>query len=155
MAADMDVYQFCRQAEACPHYYSALCHRYFHPPRAEVSWESCNFIGLIQRYAGAEPAALWAATGRSRLTVPELVKAFEAAGEANIAAVCRRQRRPLVTWLGEAGYRHIADQCDMVAGQTLRALRTQNMDDVIQAKMFRDAVVQQIRRLAASAEPPS
>jgi len=155
MTANVDVYQFCPQAEACPHYYSALCHRYFHPPRAGVSWESCHFIELMQQHAGDEPAALWAATGRGRLTVPELVEAFEAAGEANIAAVCRRQRRSLVTWLGEVGYRHIANQCDMVANQTLRALRTQKMDDLIQAKMFRNAVVAQIRRIAAGAEPPS
>jgi hypothetical protein len=168
MSANVDVYQFCPQMEACPHYYSALCHRYLHPPRAEVSWESCSFIELMQRNAGHEPATLWAAAGRGRLTMSELVAVFEAAGQMDIAAVCRRQRQSLVLWLGEASYRHIAEQCDMVADQTLRALRTdmvadqtlrarrtRQMDHLIKAEMFRNTVVEQIRRLAAGAEPPS
>ena len=58
------------------------------------------------------PEALWAATGRGRKTADELLEAFEASGEANIASVCRMQRQSLVALFGEERYQDLLEQCE-------------------------------------------
>ena len=116
-AADTDVYQFCPHRNACPHAHSALCHRWFAPPSTSRDWQSCGFITLVELYVGMTPEALWTATGRGRKTADELLEAFEASGEANIASVCRTQRQSLVALFGEERYQDLLQQCDNVAYQ--------------------------------------
>jgi hypothetical protein len=147
-AADTDVYRFCPHRNACPHAHSALCQRYFAPPSVSRDWRSCGFIALVESYAGTTPEALWVATGRGRKSAAELLEAFEASGEGNIAPLCRLQRESLVAEFGEERYQDLLNQCDMVADQTLRALQTRDMNEAIQAKMFHAAVVEQVRKLA-------
>jgi hypothetical protein len=77
-----------------------------------------------------------------------VVELFEAAGEANIEAVCRRQRGSLMRWLGRERYEDLLNQCLMVSDQTLRALQTQDTQEAAKARWFRDAVVNQVRRSA-------
>lgn len=149
MAAELDVYQFCAQHQRCPHYDSALCHRYFRPPMPSAGWERCGFPAMIGREAGLEPAALWAAAGRGRKTAPELLAAFEESTEASILELCRRQRPSLVAWLGDERYADLAAQCEMVADKTMAAVTTRDMNTAMEAKMFHAAVVEQVRRLAA------
>lgn len=148
LSAEADLYQFCPHSEACPHHASALCHRHFAPPPLEAGWERCNFIAKMRQELGTEPAALWDATGRGNRTPAELVEIFAAAGEANIVAVCRRQRGSLVRWLGRERYEDLLNQCLMVGDQALRALQTQDIQEAAKARWFCDAVVDQVRRSA-------
>jgi hypothetical protein len=145
LSPDADVYRFCPHLDACPHAHSALCHRHFAPP---PEWRSCSFIALVERFAGMAPDALWAATGRGLKPAGELIAAFEATTESDVAELCRLQRGSLIALAGEDGYEELRNQCDMVADQALRALRTQDMDELVTAKMFHGAVVEQVRRLS-------
>ncbi len=148
LAAEADPYQFCPHGDACPHHFSALCHRHFAPPPPAAGWAGCSFITTMQRELGIAPAALWEAAGRGGRTPAALVEVFEAAGEANLAAVCRQQRGSLVRWLGAERYEDLLNQCEMVGDQVQRAMQTQDIQDAAQARWFRDAVVDQVRRSA-------
>jgi hypothetical protein len=148
--ADTGVYQFCPHGD-CPHFESALCHRHFAPPGVNRRYEDCRFPAAFHQFARVQPRDGWARAGRERKTVAEIVAAFEATGEAGLWALARRQRASLVAWLGEDGYGDIEWKCKATADKALRALQTQKMDDLIEAKTFRAAVVAEIRRRAEAA----
>jgi hypothetical protein len=144
-------YQFCPQAERCPYYENALCHRQFAPPRSSRSHELCGFPKLIQAECGMDPTELWDATGHAFKTPEQLVEAFEATHEAGLLHLCRKQRGSLTKWLGEDGYREIEWRCDATLQTAHNAIQTQKMEDAIEARAFRDAVVEEIRQRAKRA----
>ena len=146
--AETDVYQFCPHRSECPHFESALCHRNFAPPGVTRSYDQCRFPDALRQFGGLEPSDLWVAVGRERKSVREVVEAFEATGEAGLWELARRQRASIIRWLGMDGYNDLKWKCKMVADKTLHALKTQKMQDFIEARMFRDAVVDEVRRLA-------
>ena len=148
--AETDVYQFCPQKE-CPHFESALCHRLFAPPGVNRHHDQCRFPGAFRQFARLEPREAWSAAGRERKSIADVVAAFEAMGEAGLWALARRQRASLVSWLGEDGYNDIEWKCKATADKLMRALQTQKIDHFVEARAFRDAVVNEIRRLAAAA----
>jgi hypothetical protein len=148
LAAGADPYQFCPHGDACPHHFSALCHRHFAPPPPSADWADCGFIATMRRELGVEPAALWDATGRGAKTPAELVEVFEDTGEGKLAAVCQQQRASLVRWLGPEAYEDLLNQCEMVGDQALRAM-SGDLQELAMAQMMRGAVIDQVRRRSA------
>jgi hypothetical protein len=149
MYAETEVYQFCPQ-KMCPHFESALCHRYFVPPGVNRHHDQCRFPAAFRQFARLDPREAWTAVGRERKSIAEVVAAFEATGEAGLWELARRERASLVSWLGEDGYNDIEWKCKATADKAMRALQTQKMDHLVEARAFRNAVVNEIRRLAAA-----
>lgn len=141
-------YQFCPHRRACPHHENALCHRQFAPPRDSRSYEDCGFPKLIQIECGMDPSQLWAAGGHGFKTPAQLLELFDSTYEAGLLELCRKQRGSMTRWLGADGYQEIEWKCEATAEKVLKALRTQKIDDAIEARMFRDAVVQELHRRA-------
>jgi hypothetical protein len=144
--AETDPYQFCRHS-SCPHFDSVLCHRYFAPPSSDH--KICRFPRMLHKVADMNPNDLWSAVGRDRKSVADLVAAFEEVGECNIWALARRQRASIVAWLGEEAYNNLEWKCRATAEKALRALQTQRVDDVAEAKWFRNSVINEIRGLVS------
>jgi hypothetical protein len=147
--AETDVYQFCPHRASCPHFESALCHRYFASPGVKRSHENCVFPAVFRNSSNIGPDELWSRLGRARVSVRELVDAFESEGEAGLWALARRQRASIVAWLGEEGYAELEWKCKATAEKTMRALQTQKMTDLMEAQAFRDAIVREVRNRAA------
>jgi hypothetical protein len=143
-------YQFCPHRGACPHHSNALCHRQFAPPRESRRPADCGFPKLVQAECGMDPSQLWAAVGHGAKTPAQLLAMFDETFEAGILALCRAQRGSLTTWLGDDGYQDIEWQCEVTAQKALKALQTQKIDDAIEARMFRDAVVRTLHRRAGA-----
>jgi hypothetical protein len=146
--AESDVYQFCPHGSECPHFESALCHRNFAPPGVSRSHEECRFPRTFRQLAKLEPSEIWAKMGRGLMNPRELVQAFEATTEGNLWAMVRRQRASIVKWLGVDGYNDLEWKCKATADKTLHALRTQDLQDFAEARMFWGAVVNEVRNLA-------
>jgi hypothetical protein len=149
MLTDVDVYQFCPHT-GCPHYESALCHRVFAPPGVNSQHERCRFPATFRTHARLEPRDAWTAVGRQRKSLADVIAEFEETYEAGLLALARRERASLVGWLGEDAYNNIEGKCQATAEKAMRALRTQKINDVIEARAFRDAVVAELRRLYAT-----
>jgi hypothetical protein len=141
-------YQFCPHKGACPHYENALCHRQFAPPRDSRSYADCGFPMLMQFECGMDPSQLWAAAGHGFKTPQQLLDAFDATYESGLLELCRNQRASMTKWLGPDGYRDIEWKCEATAEKAFKAVRTQKINDVIEARMFRDAVVRELHRRA-------
>lgn len=141
-------YQFCPHKRTCPHYENALCHRQFAPPRDSRSHADCGFPKLIQFECGMDPSQLWAAVGHGSKTPQQLLEEFDATYETGLLELCRKQRGSITKWLGADGYRDIEWKCEATAEKALKAVRTQKIDDAIEARMFRDAVVRELHARA-------
>jgi hypothetical protein len=150
---DKRPYQFCPQAGRCPHFENALCYRQFAPPRESRSYEECGFPMLTKAEVGMDPSELWAAVDRGLKSREQLAKAFEDMGEAGILELCRKERASLTKWLGADGYADIDWKCEAVSEKVVRALRTQKMDHFAEARWFRDAVVNEVRKRLLEASP--
>ena len=148
--AETEVYQFCPHKLECPHFESALCHKNFAPPGVLRSYDQCRFPNTLHKMISLAPSALWKAVGRERKSIRELVEAFEATGEAGLWALARRQRASIIQWRGKDGYDDLEWKCKLVADKALRALSTGRIEDLIEARAFRDAVVKEIRDLAGT-----
>jgi hypothetical protein len=136
-------YQFCPH-RTCSHYESALCFRHFTPPFVEHGADRCRFPSSFSSFAQVPPADAWAKLGYARITVPELVAEFEAAGEAGILELARKRKATIVGWLGREGFNELEWKCQVVADKVLRAMQTRKIDHLIEARYFRDAVVQEV-----------
>jgi len=141
-------YQFCPHKGTCPHYENALCHRQFAPPRDSGNYADCGFPTLMKSEYGMDPSQLWAAAGHGFKTPKQLLEDFDATYEAGLLALCRKQRSSMTKWLGADGYRDIEWKCEATAEKALKAVRTQKIDDSIEARMFRDAVVRELHKRA-------
>jgi hypothetical protein len=141
-------YQFCPH-NRCEHYEAGLCFRYFTPPSVERGHENCQFPKSFELLAGVSPKAAWTAIGFQRKTVDEVVAEFQSTGEAGLLALVRRQKSAIVEWLGRDGFRDLEWKCDVTAQKAVRAIQTNKIDDAIEARAFRDAVVREVERRAA------
>jgi hypothetical protein len=54
-----DLYQFCPHKQACPHFASALCFRWFTPPSLALGHEKCGFIQSFAAVTKATPREVW------------------------------------------------------------------------------------------------
>ncbi len=139
-----DRYQFCPHAN-CPHYESALCFQYFTPPSEPRGHENCQFPVSFSAQVGVDPRTAWAELGMQRMTLPHLLAALDNTGEGDLLSLVRAQRVALRALFGDDGYRDIEGQSEATGRQAMLALQTQDRKELTKARMFRDAVVGQIR----------
>jgi hypothetical protein len=76
------------------------------------------------------------------------VELFEASGEANLWALTRQQRASIVNWLGEEGYQALESKSKVVVDKTMKAMRSQAQQDLIEAKWYHAVVIREIKQRA-------
>ncbi|MEP6502168.1 MAG: hypothetical protein ABJD97_02470 [Betaproteobacteria bacterium] len=146
--AGSDVYQFCRHGGECPHFEAALCHRFFAPPIPSKSHAECGFPGYFKRNYGVDPSVLWARRGHSCISLDALVAELEQAGELGLAAAVVRRRSSFIAIRGEPGYETIKWKAEETVDRAMKAMATQKINDLVEARMFKAAVVDEVRRWA-------
>ena len=148
-----DRYQFCPHG-GCEHRQAGLCFRYFTPPSVERGHEQCQFPPSFESITGASPRAAWAGLGLERKSVDEIVAELEATGEAGLLALVRRHKAAIVAWLGREGFDDLEWKCEATAEKAMRAMQTNKIDHLVEARAFRDAVVREVARRAAESREP-
>ena len=149
----LDVYQFCPHARQCPHYDSALCHRFFRPPKPSKGgtvplpgWIA-DRAGLNPPNYGRRPAARPSPCSNSSRPLKPQPK-----GASSSCVVDNAD-------LSSSGWERRATQtsfarCEYVADRVMEAVRTQEMNTAIRRRCSHAAVLDQFGASRPTARSP-